>query len=96
MRRAEFSAGLKMLGLAGEVIGQVIAGGGIGWLIDWWLGQEYVWVTVGAGVGVLTGLVTLVRGAWKLNSMLERTAPTRGRGTPLTDEDFQEQDDDED
>lgn len=67
----ETQIGWRMAGLAGETASYVLAGGVMGWLLDMWLGTEW-WLVVGFVTGIVTGLSVLLRGALKMNRILDR------------------------
>ena len=69
-----------MGGLGMEVATQVGAGALLGWLYDRWQGTAPTGLLVGAVIGIVVGLWSLIRGALKLNRELDRRSPTRGRG----------------
>jgi F0F1-type ATP synthase assembly protein I len=66
--------GYRMMGIGLETTSQVAAGVFLGWLFDRWRGQGSVGIAVGGGLGVLVGVVSLVRNAWRLNAQLDRAA----------------------
>lgn len=90
----EIRIGWRMGGLGMEVAAQVGGGALLGWAFDAWRGTEPVGLLVGAIAGILVGLWTLVRGALKLNRLLDRAHPTAGRGRPIRDDDAGRNDDD--
>ena len=63
--------GWRMAGLASETVSYVLAGGLIGWIFQEALGGDY-WLPVGFGVGILSGIGVLLRGALKLNRAMDR------------------------
>ena len=63
--------GWRMAGLASETVSYVLAGGLLGWLLKEWLGGE-LWLPLGFGVGILSGIGVLLRGALKLNRAMDR------------------------
>jgi len=74
-----------MAGLGLEVGAQAMGGALLGWLYDQWQGSGNIGVIVGAGVGIVTGLLSLVRGGLKLNRQLDETArrdKQRGQAPP--------------
>ena len=82
-----------MGGLGMEVAGAVVAGALLGWAFDHWRGTAPTGVLVGSLVGIAVGMWSLIRGALKLNRLLDRHHPTAGRGKPLPPE---EEDGDDD
>ena len=75
---AEVQIGWKMAGLGMEVSAQAVAGAILGWLIDYlWGGGGHLWVFIGAGLGILVGLWTLIKGGLKLNKRLDELAVRR-------------------
>ena len=63
--------GWRMAGLASETVSYVLAGGLLGWLLESLLGWEY-WIPVGFGVGIITGISVLLRGAFRVNRAMDR------------------------
>ena len=80
--REEVRLGYRMMGIGFESVSQVGAGLLIGWLIDRWRGQGDWGVTIGSAAGVLVGVYTLVRSAWKMNAELDRRPPERRNKEP--------------
>ena len=78
--REEVRMGYRMLGIGFEAVSQVAAGLLIGWLIDRWRGAGDLGVVIGGAAGVLVGVVSLVRSAWKMNAELDRSAQNRRKG----------------
>ncbi len=76
-----------------EVAGAVVAGAILGWGFDRWRGTASTGLLVGSLMGIVVGMWTLIRGALKLNRLLDRRHPTAGRGKPLQPE---EEDGDDD
>lgn len=74
---AEVRIGWKMAGLGMEVSAQAVAGAVLGWLIDYFRGGGHLWVFIGAGLGILVGLWTLIKGGLKLNKKLDALAAQR-------------------
>ena len=68
---ADVRVGWRMAGLASETVSYVLAGGLVGWLLQEGLGGEY-WVPLGFGIGILSGIGVLLRGALKLNRTMDR------------------------
>lgn len=78
----EVRIGYRMLGLGFQVVSEVGAGLLLGWLIQWATGWKWS-IAVGGAIGIVVGLTTLVRSAWKLNAGLEsRDSPSRRPGGP--------------
>ncbi len=71
--------GFRMMGIGFEAVSQVVAGLLLGWLWDQWRGGQ-VGVIVGGAAGVLVGVLSLVKSAWKLNAELDRTSSRRKKG----------------
>ena len=71
--------GFRMMGIGFEAVSQVVAGLLLGWLWDQWRGSE-IGVIVGGAAGVLVGVLSLVKSAWKLNAELDRSAAKRRKG----------------
>lgn len=63
--------GWRMAGLASETVSYVLAGGLIGWLLEEGFGGEY-WLPLGFGLGIVSGIGVLLRGALKLNRAMDR------------------------
>lgn len=74
-----------MAALAMQVAAEVGAGALLGWLFDRWRGTSSG-VLIGAVIGILVGLWSLIKGGLKLNRQLDREAPLKGRGKPLIEE----------
>ena len=91
---AEIRVGWKMGGLGMEVAAQVAAGAVLGWLYDRWRGTGSTGLLVGAVLGIVIGLWSLIRGAMKLNRELERRSPTAGRARALPPDEFDPEDPD--
>jgi F0F1-type ATP synthase assembly protein I len=68
-----------MGGLGMEVASQVGAGALLGWLFDRWRGTAPTGLLVGATIGIVVGLWSLIKGGLKLNRDLDRK-PVRRRG----------------
>jgi MFS family permease len=71
-----------MLGLGFQVMSEVGAGLLGGWLIARWTGWSWA-LPIGGIAGIVVGITTMVRQAWKLNAQLDRSAGERtaGRGS---------------
>lgn len=67
----EVRIGYRMLGLGFSVVSEVGAGLLLGWLVQWATGWKWA-VATGGVVGIVVGMTTLVRSAWKLNAGLDR------------------------
>ena len=85
---AETRLGWKMAGMGFQVVSEVAAGTLLGWLFDRWRGVpgSNIGVIVGASVGILVGMWSLIRNAFKLNRELDRVSPKRERVEIQTDE----------
>lgn len=68
-----------MLGLGFQVVSEVGAGLLLGWLVEWATGWKWS-IAVGGIVGIVIGLTTLVRSAWKLVGGLESNEKRPGPG----------------
>jgi F0F1-type ATP synthase assembly protein I len=78
---AETRLGWKMAGMGFQVASEVAAGVLLGWLFDRWRGVpgSNFGVIVGASVGILVGIGSLIRTAVKLNRELDAVSPKRER-----------------
>jgi F0F1-type ATP synthase assembly protein I len=66
--------GWRMVGVGMQVSSEAIAGALLGWLVDWWMGNQRHWgLLIGGTLGIVVALVTLIRTAWKLNQEMDRT-----------------------
>jgi F0F1-type ATP synthase assembly protein I len=74
----EVRIGYRMLGLGFQVVSEVGAGLLLGWLLQWATGWKWS-IAVGGVVGIVVGLTTLVRSAWKMNASLDNA---RSKGRP--------------
>ena len=91
---SEIRIGWRMGGLGMEVAGAVVAGALLGWGFDHLRGKAAsTGLLVGSLMGIVVGMWSLIRGALKLNRLLDRHHPTAGRGKPLPPE---EEDGDDD
>ena len=77
--RQEVRMGFRMMGIGFEAVSQVVAGLLLGWLWDHWRGGQ-LGVIIGGAAGVLVGVLSLVKSAWKLNAELDRSAAKRRKG----------------
>jgi F0F1-type ATP synthase assembly protein I len=66
-----------MGGMGMEVASQVGAGALLGWLWDRWRGTAPTGLLVGAVIGIVVGLWSLIRGGLKLNRDLDRESARR-------------------
>jgi F0F1-type ATP synthase assembly protein I len=87
-----------MAGLAFIMSSEAAAGAAIGWVIDHFAGTGSRWLLIGAIVGISVGMLSFIKGAITLNRMLARQEQSRrAQGIPpprpLTDEDFEDPDD---
>jgi F0F1-type ATP synthase assembly protein I len=78
----EIRVGWRMGGLGMEVATQVGAGALLGWLFDRWRGSAPTGLLVGATIGIVVGLWSLIKGALKLNRALDRKTPRRRAAAP--------------
>lgn len=76
-RDAEISVGWRMAGLGMEVAAQAAGGALLGWLYDRWRGTGPTGTIIGAMLGIVVGLWTLIRGGLKLNRQLDELASKR-------------------
>ena len=90
---SEMRVGWRMAGLGMEASFQMAAGALIGWGFDQWRGTSPKGILTGSIIGIGVGMWSLIRGALKLNRMLDEQHPTKGRGRPLPPD---EEDDDVD
>ena len=79
----EIRVGWRMAGLGMEVSFQVAAGALLGWWFDQWRGTSPKGILTGSLIGIAVAMWSLIRGALKLNRMLDEQHPTKGRGRPL-------------
>jgi len=70
--REELRILLRMTALGFQFIGEVAAGILIGYAIDWWRGTFPFWTAIFSVAGILIALISLVRSALRMNSLLER------------------------
>ncbi len=80
---SEIRVGWKMAGLGMEVSSQVAAGALLGWGFDIWQGTSPKGLLTGAIIGIVVAMWSLIKGALKMNRMLDKQHPTLGRGRPL-------------
>lgn len=81
--RDEIRMGWRMVGLAWQTTSEVAAGLLLGWLADKWRGSGNLGMAIGGTLGIVVGLVTLIRGAMKMNAELDRKSPwSRPRARP--------------
>jgi hypothetical protein len=83
MVEGEMRIGWRMAGLGMEVAAQVAGGALLGWAFDAWRGTAPTGLLVGSVVGIVVGLWSMIRGALKLNRLLDERYPTTGRAKPL-------------
>ena len=74
-----------MGGLGMEVATQVGAGALLGWLFDRWRGTAPTGLLVGAVIGIVVGLWSLIKGGVKLNRELDRQTARRRSAPPRDD-----------
>jgi len=60
--------------LATELVAGFVVGGGIGWLIDTWLGTLPLFLLLFFGLGAAAGIVNVVRTAHAMNEAARRDA----------------------
>ena len=63
--------GWRLAGLAGETASMVLGGLVLGWGISQFM-ESRTWIVVGGVAGVVTGIMTLIRGSLKLNAEMDR------------------------
>lgn len=89
-----------MAGMGFQVASEVAAGVLLGWLFDRWRGAPgmggNIGVIVGASVGILVGLWSMIRTGIKLNRELDKVSPQRKRIEIKPDEPLSGWDEDED
>ena len=78
---AETRIGWQMAALGFEVAGSVLAGAGLGWLSDRFLGTTKG-VLVGSIIGIAVGLFTLIRRSLRLNKRLDQISRRRRAASP--------------
>lgn len=67
--------GWRMFGAGLTVASEVMAGAVLGWGVDWLMGNPPKWgVLVGAVLGIVVAMYTLIRTAYKLNTEMDRAA----------------------
>jgi F0F1-type ATP synthase assembly protein I len=83
----EIRVGWRMGGLGMQVASEAGAGALLGWLFDRWRGTAPTGLLVGAVIGIVVALWSLIRGGLKLNRDLDREAARRraARDDPRTD-----------
>jgi len=88
----------RIAGMAFIMSSEAAAGAIIGWLIDRWAGTGQRWLTIGGIIGIVVGLTTFIRAAYKVSRAAnqERRSPP----PPLPDDAFErngdpDEDDDE-
>ncbi len=69
--------GFRMMGLAWLMVTEVLAGAGIGWIVDHYAGTAPNGMMTGAIIGIVVSMYSLIRGGLSMNAYLE------GRGAPL-------------
>lgn len=72
-----------MAGLGMEVSSTFAAGALLGWTFDHFRGTGSSGLLTGAIIGIVVGMWIFIRGALKMNRMLDRKHPTLGRGKPF-------------
>ncbi|MHC4127353.1 MAG: AtpZ/AtpI family protein [Planctomycetota bacterium] len=81
----ELRVGWRMGGLGMQVASEAGAGALLGWLFDWWRGTAPTGLLVGAVIGIVVALWSLIRGGLKLNRDLDRETARR-RSVPPADD----------
>ncbi len=80
----EIRIGWRMAGLGFQVATEVAAGALLGWLFDRWRGTDPTGLLIGAIVGIVVGLWSLIKGSLKLNRELDALHPAGPRTTTRT------------
>ncbi|MCH8823573.1 MAG: AtpZ/AtpI family protein [Planctomycetes bacterium] len=80
---SEIRIGWRMAGLGMEVSSTFAAGALLGWAFDHFRGTGSNGLLTGAIIGIVVGMWIFIRGALKMNRMLDRKHPTLGRGKPI-------------
>jgi F0F1-type ATP synthase assembly protein I len=70
--REEMRIGFRMMGLAWQMVTEVLAGAGLGWVADHFAGTAPLWLAIGAGLGIVVSIYSLVRGGLSMNAYLEQ------------------------
>jgi F0F1-type ATP synthase assembly protein I len=78
----EIRVGWRMGGLGMQVASEAGAGALLGWLFDWWRGTAPTGLLVGAVIGIVVALWSLIKGGLKLNRELDREAARRRSARP--------------
>ena len=71
--------GWRMAGLAGETASYVVAGALLGWGVNLLFNLEWG-ILIGAVLGILCGMMNLIRGSLRLNKELDDQAGSRRDG----------------
>ncbi len=71
-----------MMGLGWQFVTEMLAGAFLGWIVGKWLGNETVGALIGTGSGLTVATYSLIRGALKLNSALDRMDKSKGKTPP--------------
>jgi len=80
--QAQTRIGWRMMGLGWQFVTEMLAGAFLGWWIGRWLGNETVGALIGTGCGLVVATYFLIRGALKLNSILDRMDKAKGIKPP--------------
>lgn len=80
--QAQVRIGWKMMGLGWQFVTEMLAGAFFGWIVGRWLGDETIGALIGTGCGLAVATYTLIRGALKLNSALDRMDKSKGTKPP--------------
>lgn len=89
--KSEIRIGWRMAGLGMEVSSTFAAGALIGWAYDHWRGAGgSTGLLTGAIIGIIVGMWILIKGALKMNRMLDRQHPTIGRGRPIDPDPYED------
>lgn len=88
-RADELRVGWRMAGLGMHVASEVLAGLLLGWLYDQWQGTGPTGATIGAVLGIVVGLFSLIHGSMRLMKELDERHPVvirRAEPEPTDDE----------
>ena len=66
------------MGLGWQFVTEMLAGAFFGWIVGRWRGDETIGALIGTGCGLAVATYTLIRGALKLNSALDRMNKSKG------------------
>ena len=66
--------------IATELVAGVVVGGGIGWLLDRWIGTRPFLFLLFLGLGVAAGMINVFRSAYRMNRPQSGEAADEGSG----------------